>query len=419
MEARMHNLPAARHPSRKYQWLLIALLSLNFGVVFLDRNAFSFLVPFIQPELKLTNSQIGFIAAALSFSWAIAGLFVGRLSDRLGRRKIILVVCTIVFSAASLLSGFAGTFAALFAARLLMGIAEGGIMPISQTLIAAEVAAERRGLAQGITQNFGANLIANFAGPLIIVAVAAAAGWRNAFFIAAAPGLILALLIALLVREVPTARDAGGPPATRGAGGAVARLLRDRTIRSCILISIVLVSFFGVFMTFVPLYLVQVSGLGQGQMSWVLSAFGLTSIAFALLVPGLSDRIGRKPVMLGVPVVGLAIALGLGLGGNSVLLLTVCIGLGAALSGLFPIAMATIPSEIAPAREIATAMSLTMGISEILGGVLSPIGAGWLADRYGLGVVPWLLAGVCVAVILLALSLRETAPARVGQVSAG
>ena len=63
-------------------------------------------------------------------------------------------------------------------------------------------------------------------------------------------------------------------------------------------------------------------------------------------------------------------------------------------------------------------MSLTMGISEILGGVLSPIGAGWLADRCGLGVVPWLLAGISVAVTLLALGLRETAPSQARTVAA-
>ena len=61
----------------RYQWLLIALLSFNFGVVFFDRNALSFLTPFIQPELQLTNTQIGLFASALSFSWAVAGLFIG------------------------------------------------------------------------------------------------------------------------------------------------------------------------------------------------------------------------------------------------------------------------------------------------------------------------------------------------------
>ncbi|MGC1522407.1 MAG: hypothetical protein WA803_12775, partial [Steroidobacteraceae bacterium] len=58
----------------RYQWLLVALLSANFGVVFFDRNVFSYLASFIQPDLHLSNFQIGNIASAFSFSWAIAGL---------------------------------------------------------------------------------------------------------------------------------------------------------------------------------------------------------------------------------------------------------------------------------------------------------------------------------------------------------
>src|SRR5690606_19910306 len=147
---------------KRYQWLLIGLLSANFGIVFLDRQAFSFLGTFIQPDLDLTQAQVGDIAAAFSFAWAIAGLLMGSLSDRFGRRKMILVVATLVFASASVLSGLATGFIALLGARMLMGIAEGGIMPITQTLIAADVAPERRGLAHGITQNVGANLLANF-----------------------------------------------------------------------------------------------------------------------------------------------------------------------------------------------------------------------------------------------------------------
>src|SRR5690606_36608457 len=78
----------ARKPSehamtanKNYQWLLIALLSANFGIVFLDRQAFSFLGTFIQPDLQLTQAQIGDIAAAFSFAWAIAGLCMGTISD--------------------------------------------------------------------------------------------------------------------------------------------------------------------------------------------------------------------------------------------------------------------------------------------------------------------------------------------------
>ena len=137
----------------RYQWTLIALLSANFGVVFFDRNTFSYLASFIQKDLGLSNTQIGDITAAFSFAWAIAGLFMSTLVDRIGRRKLILVVATLAFSLASVVSGFAATFIGLLGARLLMGIAEGGIMPITQTLIASDVPHERRGLAQGLTQN--------------------------------------------------------------------------------------------------------------------------------------------------------------------------------------------------------------------------------------------------------------------------
>ncbi len=73
--------------------------------------------------------------------------------------------------------------------------------------------------------------------------------------------------------------------------------------------------------------------------------------------------------------------------------------------------MATIPSEIVGPARTATALSLTMGISEILGGVLAPSGAGKVADLEGLGATLWILVGLVVAIIVLAAMLRETAPA--------
>jgi ACS family hexuronate transporter-like MFS transporter len=391
----------------RYQWLLVALLSANFGVVFFDRNVFSYLAAFIQPDLRLTNAHIGDITAAFSFSWAIAGLFMGNLVDRFGRRKLMLVICGIAFSLASVLSGFAAGFVTLLAARLLMGIAEGGIMPITQTLIAADVPHERRGLAHGITQNFGANLIANTLGPIIIVWMATSYGWRNAFFLAALPGFLLAFLIAYFVREP----DAGAKPQPREPG-TVARLLADRTLQQCILISILLVAFLLVFVAFTPLYLINVRGFTPQQMSWIMSSFGVASMVIAFLVPGASDRFGRKPVILVAACLGLVLPLGLlFVAGNSLVPLMACIATGAALSGVFPLAMATIPSEIVGPAKTATALSLTMGISEIIGGVFAPSIAGRVADAKGLSATLWILVGLVVAIIVTALFLRESAPA--------
>src|SRR5688572_19867764 len=83
--------------NNRYQWMLIGVLSLHFGVVFFDRNAFAILTPSIAPELGLTNTHIGLIGGAFSLAWAWAGLAMGSISDRFGHRKAILIVATIVF----------------------------------------------------------------------------------------------------------------------------------------------------------------------------------------------------------------------------------------------------------------------------------------------------------------------------------
>ncbi len=266
---------------------------------------------------------------------------------------------------------------------------------------------QRRGLAQGITQNFGANLIANTLGPVIIVWMAIRFGWRNAFFLAALPGLGMALLIAALVRE-----PAKAAPASTLQRGRFDAVLADRSMLLCIAISTLLVAYLMVLFTFTPLYLVQVRGFDQRHMSWIMSSFGVSSMAVAFLVPGSSDRFGRKPVIFAASSLGLVLPLGLLFtSGTKAAPIIACIAVGAALSGVFPLAMATIPSEIVGPGRTATALSLTMGISEIVGGVLAPSAAGKAADLWGLGMTLWILAGIVAAVMVLAAMLRETAPA--------
>jgi MFS transporter, ACS family, hexuronate transporter len=131
---------------RNYQWWLTALLSLNFGFVLFDRNALNFLMPFVQPELGLNNSQIGMLAACLSLTWALAAFGVGLVADRLGSRKRMLVLCSVAFALCSFASGLAPGFGAMLGTRLLMGLSEGGIMPLSQLLIATQVDERHRGL---------------------------------------------------------------------------------------------------------------------------------------------------------------------------------------------------------------------------------------------------------------------------------
>jgi MFS family permease len=84
--------------AKRYENLLVVVLFLAFGFVFFDRQAVPFLFPFISEELGLTNTQLGVITGVLAVTWALSGAAVGKLSDKLGVRKPILIAAILAFS---------------------------------------------------------------------------------------------------------------------------------------------------------------------------------------------------------------------------------------------------------------------------------------------------------------------------------
>jgi MFS family permease len=397
--------PAGR--SASYQVLLVALLCLNFGILFFDRNAMNFLMPFVQPDLGLSYTQVGLLGSALSLTWALAAIFVGWLSDKAGRRKIIIVISTVVFSLCSVVSGLATGFLMLLGARLVMGLSEGGVMPLSHAMVAAEVAPERRGVAMGIAQNLGSSLLGSTVAPLVLLPLAAAWGWRNGFFLAAAPGMISALLIALFVAEQRAERPLPGRAAEKVP---LLATLTDRNVLACTVMAVLLVSYLVVTWAFMPLILVQLRGYDADTAAWLMAVLGVASALSSFLVPGLSDYVGRKPVMAGFTLVGTILPLAALYFTGSAWTLGAIFFVGWLFNGIFPMFMATVPTESVDPRQVATAMGMVMGVGEILGGVLSPSFAGALSDRYGLAAPLWLLVALALLGAVTALFLRETAP---------
>jgi ACS family hexuronate transporter-like MFS transporter len=405
----MLETPAAA-PGARYQALLVGLLSINFGILFFDRNALSFLMPFVKPDLGLSNTQVGLTSSSLSLSWAIAALFVGAAADRGGRRKAYLLGATLAFSLCSFLTGLATSFLMLLGTRLLMGFAEGGVNPISQSITALAVPPERRGLAMGVMQNFGSNLLGSFVAPVLLVGFATAWGWQRAFFLAGIPGLVSAWLLWRFVREPRAAVQVAvinEPLASR-----LEQILRHRNMVLCALISILLVSYLVICWSFAPLFLTQVRGFAPRSMSWLMGTLGISATVGSFVVSGISDRIGRRPVMIFTAYLGVILPLGALYFGGSTWILAAIFFFGWALTGLFPLFMGTIPSESVAARHMTTAMALVMGTGEVFGGVLSPTLAGWAADRAGLAAPLWIMFGLCVTAGTLALGLSETAPVR-------
>ncbi|MEP6547575.1 MAG: MFS transporter [Gammaproteobacteria bacterium] len=399
-----------------YQVRLVALLSLNFGILFFDRNSLNFLMPFVKPDLGLTNTQVGFTSSALSFAWALSALVVGAAADRSGRRKTYLIAATVAFSLCSFVSGLATSFLVLLGSRLLMGLADGGIAPISQSITALAVSPQRRGLAMGIMQNFGSNLLGSFVAPVLLVAFATAYGWHRAFYLAGIPGLISAFLIWRFIRE-PTVAATLVPEQRQSLGSRLSEIFAQRNIWLCCCIASLLVGYLVICWTFAPLFLTNVRGYTPTQMGWLMGTLGISATIGSFVVSGLSDRIGRKPVVVFTCFLGLILPLGALFYHGSIWILAVTFFFGWAVNGAFPLFMATIPSESVSATHMTTAMAVIMGAGEVFGGVLAPAAAGWAADVIGLPAAMWILMGLCVVAGILALALKETAPARLKKIS--
>ena len=393
--------------SAAYQILLVCLLSLNFGIVFFDRNALNFLMPFVQPELSLTNTQVGLLASALSFTWALAAFGIGKLSDTLGSRKRLLILSTIAFSLCSFMSGIASTFALLLGARLLMGAAEGGIMPISHAMIASDVAPERRGIAQGVAQNLGSSLLGSFAAPVLLVAFAEAFGWRSAFYLAGVPGIVSAILLWFLIDEAaPPPKAAPGAAKTHG----IVDVLLQRNVWVCVVLGVLLVSYLVICWAFMPLFLTTMRGYSPDVMGWLMGTLGVSAAVASFVIAGLSDKIGRRPVMIVMPFVSIILPLTALYYQGPAWMMALLFFIGWSMNGIFPLFMATIPSESVDARHVATALGLTMGVAEVLGGVFAPSLAGMAADASDLSAPLWIMFALAIASGLIALFLDETAP---------
>jgi len=402
----------------RYENVLLAVLFSTFGFVFFDRLALNYLTPFFKDELGLSNADVGLLGGIPALTWAIAGICVGFLSDRIDRRKPLLIAAICAFTLFSALSGLVGGLASLLLFRACMGGAEGAVLPLSQPLMLHSSTPSRRGLNMGLLQGSSAGLLGGILGPIVTVWLAQSFGWRLAFYATVIPGLVLALLVLKLVRDlrlrhpVTMAMDAEVPDVS--SAGGLAGALRRRNIVVCLLISVFSLTWFVTTQTFTPLYLAEMKGFDAGELSFVLSGIGVAWVLWGALVPGISDRVGRKPAMIGFSVLAALSPLAV-IGIDSPGLLFVTLVLTYTGLGCFTLFMATIPAETVPRAVMATALGLIMGTGEIVGGFIAPYLAGRLSDAFNLNASMLIPAAAAAVVVLLSFALKETAPLRVAR----
>lgn len=387
---------------------VVVLMALGFGLVGIDRFLITAMYPVIAKDLGLDYGDIGTITGALAIAWGLAALFMGNLSDRIGRRRVI-VWSLVMFSLLIGISGLAESLFALVLVRIAMGFADGAFTPpsISATLEASPV--EKRGRNIGIQQMtltlFGLGLA-----PLLVSELLHVINWRWIFSIFIVPGLALALLAA---RMLPGRRSNEDDTSGHGELGSVAAwrsVLRYRNVRVlgagmlCWLVCLVTTS------AFLPNYLIDHLQLSTVQMGRVMSAIGFGAAAGTLLLPWLSDAVGRKPVMV-VSTVGaiLSIVAMMSIGADTALLFATLFCVHFFNNALITLTVGPVCTETVPPHLMATASGVIIAIGELGGGGLGPILAGRFAMAAGIEHLLWLpIAALALGFLLCVFGLRET-----------
>ena len=171
--------------------VLLVLTLINF-VNWIDRQIVYPLFPLIKDEFRVSYAQLGWLVAAFSLVHALGSLGLGRLADLTSRKKVISYGIAF-WSAATFMSGLAGSFRSLLACRATVGVGEAAYAPAGNAMISATFPKSVRARVQGV---FDLGMFTGGALGLALGAILAqSVGWRPAFFIVGVPGVLLALSV--------------------------------------------------------------------------------------------------------------------------------------------------------------------------------------------------------------------------------
>lgn len=213
--------PESASRVQRYSWYALAVLLIVYIINFIDRQILAILAQDVKVDLRLDDAQLGFLyGTAFAVFYALFGVPLGRLADG-WRRGTLIAIGLAFWSAMTVVSGFATSFAMLAIARMGVGIGEATAAPASYSMLSDYFPPERRATAmsiyasgvyvgQGLSLPIGGFVLSRWkmAYPDAALAPLGLAGWQAAFLAVGIPGLLVALWV-LTLREPRRAAQPG------------------------------------------------------------------------------------------------------------------------------------------------------------------------------------------------------------------
>lgn len=369
-----------------YTRYVLGVLVVVYVFNFIDRQILAILAPAIKDELLLSDTQIGALSGvAFGIFYATLGIPIARLADRHSRVNII-AICLSIWSLMTALSGLATNFVQLLIARIGVGIGEAGGSPPSHSLLADYFAPGKRATALGIYALgvpigilFG-NLAGGWIGEIF--------GWRQAFFLVGVPGIILAIILKITVKEPPRGYSEDKSADTTSVPfKTVVKTMWGFKSFKYIALGAGTQAFVGYgAIAWMPSFLVRAHDMSIGEVGTALGLIiGLFGGVGTLLSGVIGDRLGAKNIkyyML-VPAYGFLIAVPAGAAVflvDELYLVLAIYTIPAFLVNLYTGPTFAMTQSLAPLAMRAAASALLLFIINIIGLVFGPTTVGILSD---------------------------------------
>ena len=374
---------------------------------------FYLLLPIIGNELGLSFSQIGLIMTCQYIAGAVANVPGGVLVDTIGRKGLLMGISLFWVGFPYLLMSFTHSYLMLLACVALVGVGNSLWHPTAIPTLARRFP-QRKGLVLSL-HGMGGNA-GDAVAPLVVGALLAVLTWRQVVVLNVIPGLVVSLLLLVFLGTLRLGSKKGAAVAD-GPGQSMAEyarglreLFRNR--------SLVLLSTSGAFrsmtqnalLTFLPLFLARELNYSPFYVGGAMFALQVAGLVASPVAGHLSDRMGRRSVMMTSMAMTAVVLLFMAVAGRSAAFVYFIAVLGFFLYAIRPVIQAWL-LEVTPKNMGGSSIGVLFG-AQSLGASIAPLLGGLIADRWGLTATFYFLAGTIVCANLFILLMPAGEPAK-------